>query len=240
MDFRKLDSHVILLAIVVVAGLLVSMVTRFVVLAKGADTGTANLVFLIVLGICAIFYLTAIVASSSVADFIIRVVMPCIARKKHRKAEEEPVEPVTKQSAPDIERIKQEADKRLAEQQQEKIALFQRYGQLTVGPYITPDELARLGCYIETYALHQPCPAELAPIRPEKLKNADLFHFGWNMAHYFGLPKQEVVPWLKTVFAPLAGLEDSYIKGKLYSPQTRQFTIPNIDDIPGYLAGHKG
>ena len=37
---------------------------------------------------------------------------------------------------------------------------------------------------------------------------------------------------------PLAELEDSYIKGKLYSPQTRQFTIPNIDDIPGYMAEH--
>ena len=209
MDFRKFDSYVILLAIVVVAGLLVSMVARFVILAKGADTGTANLVFLIVLGICAIFYLTIIAASSSVADFIIRVFTPHMARKK-----------------------------RLAEQQREKIALFQRYSQLTVGPYITPDELARLSCYIDTYALNQPCPAELAPIHPQKLKNVDLFHFGWNMAHYFGQPKQEVVPWLKTVFAPLAELEDSYIKGKLYSPQTRQFTIPNIDDIPGYMAEH--
>ena len=81
---------------------------------------------------------------------------------------------------------------------------------------------------------------ELTPIRPQKLKNADLFHFGWNMAHYFGRPKQEVVPWLKSAFAPLAELEDSYIKGKLYSPQTRQFTIPNIDDIPGYMAEHNG
>jgi len=161
-----------------------------------------------------------------------------MARKKRREAEAEPAEPVAEQSAPDIERIKQEADKRLAEQQREKIALFQRYSQLTVGPYITPDELARLSCYIDTYALNQPCPAELAPIHPQKLKNVDLFHFGWNMAHYFGQPKQEVVPWLKTVFAPLAELEDSYIKGKLYSPQTRQFTIPNIDDIPGYMAEH--
>ena len=81
MDFRKFDSYVILLAIVVVAGLLVSMVARFVILAKGADTGTANLVFLIVLGICAIFYLTIIAASSSVADFIIRVFTPHMARR---------------------------------------------------------------------------------------------------------------------------------------------------------------
>lgn len=56
MDFRKINSYVILLAIVVVVGLLVSMVARLVILAKGADTGTANLVFIIVMGICMIFY----------------------------------------------------------------------------------------------------------------------------------------------------------------------------------------
>ena len=58
MDFRKINSYAILLAIVVVVGLLVSMIARFVILEKGADTGTANLVFIIVMGVCAIFYLT--------------------------------------------------------------------------------------------------------------------------------------------------------------------------------------
>lgn len=73
-----------------------------------------------VLGICAIFYLTIIAASSSVVDFIVRVFMPRMARQKRREAETESSE----QSAPDIERIKQEVDKRLAEQQREKVALF--------------------------------------------------------------------------------------------------------------------
>lgn len=62
-------------------------------------------------------------------------------------------------------------------------------------------------------------------------------HFGWNLAHYFGRPKPGGSAVAETAFAPLAELEDSYIKGKLYSPQTRQFTIPNI---PGYMAEHGG
>lgn len=57
MDYRKINSHIILLAIVIVVGLLVAMVARLAVLGKGADTGTANLVFVIVLGICAVIYL---------------------------------------------------------------------------------------------------------------------------------------------------------------------------------------
>ena len=238
MDFRKINSYVILLAIVVVVGLLVSMVARLVILAKGADTGTANLVFIIVMGICMIFYLTVMAAFSSVADFVADKIFPKIAEKNRPTAESEIIEPADNISEKDIEHIKQETDKRFIERQREQIELFRRYAHKEVGPYITSDELVRLDRYIEYYALQESGLTELTPIRPQKLKNADLFHFGWNMAHYFGRPKQEVVPWLKSTFAPLAELEDSYVKGKLYSPQTRQFIIPNIADIPQYMAEH--
>lgn len=62
MDLRKINSYMILLAIVVVVGLFVSTVARLVILAKGVDAGTANLVFLIMLGTCAIAYLTILAA----------------------------------------------------------------------------------------------------------------------------------------------------------------------------------
>ncbi|MBQ7892620.1 MAG: magnesium transporter [Alistipes sp.] len=238
MDFRKINSYVILLAIVVVVGLLMSMVARLVILAKGADTGTANLVFIIVMGICMIFYLTVMAAFSSVADFVADKIFPKIAGKNLPTAESEIIEPADNISENDIEHIKQEADKRFIERQREQIELFRRYAHREVGPYITSNELVRLDRYIEHYALQKYGPTELTPIRPQKLKNADLFHFGWNMAHYFGRPKQEVVPWLKSAFVPLTKLEDSYVKGKLYSPQTRQFIIPNIADIPQYMAEH--
>ena len=240
MDFRKINSYAILLAIVVVVGLLVSMIARFVILAKGADTGTANLVFIIVMGVCAIFYLTVMAAFSSVADFVVDKILPKITRKNAPAVEAKITEPADHVSDMDIEQIKQEVDKRFFERQKEHIELFRRYAHREVGPYITSDELVRLDRYIEYYALQESGSTELAPIRPQKLKNADLFHFGWNMAHYFGRPKQEVVPWLKSAFAPLADLEGSYIKGKLYSPQTRQFIIPNIADIPKYMAEHDG
>lgn len=238
MDFRKINSYVILLAIVVVVGLLVSMVARLVILAKGADTGTANLVFIIVMGICMIFYLTVMAAFSSVADFVADKILPKIAGENLPTAESGIIEPADNISEKDIEHIKQEADKRFIERQKKQIELFRRYAHREVGPYVTSDELVQLDRYIEYYALQESEGTELPTIRPQKLRNADLFHFGWNMAHYFGRPKQEVVPWLKSAFAPLAELEDSYIKGKLYSPQTRQFVIPNIADIPQYMSEH--
>lgn len=240
MDLRKINSYMILLAIVVVVGLFVSTVARLVILAKGVDAGTANLVFLIMLGTCAIAYLTILAAFSSVADFVADKILPKIARKKALTAEANMIPPIDDIPDTDVEQIKLAADKRFIERQKEQIELFRRYAHREVGPYITFDELSLLDRAIEYYALQESYPAELTSIHPQKLKNADLFHFGWNMAHYFGRPKQEVVPWLKSVFAPLAELEDSYIKGKLYSPQTRQFTISNIADIPKYMADHDG
>lgn len=240
MDFRKINSYMILLSIVVVVGLFVSMVARLVILAKGVDTGTANLVFLIMLGVCAIVYLTILAAFSSVADFVANKIFPKITRKKPLIAEAETIQPTDNAPDMNVEQIKLEADKRFIEQKKEQIGLFRHHAHREIGPYITSDELSRLDRYIECYALQEPCPAELTPIRPQKLKNADLFHFGWNMAHHFGRPKQEIVSWLKSVFGSLADLEDSYIKGKLYSPQTRQFTIPNIADISQYMTEHNG
>ncbi len=76
MDIRKINSYVILLTIVVVVGLLVSMAAWFVILAKGVDTGTANLVFLVMLGICAIVYFTIMATFSSIADFFTDKILP--------------------------------------------------------------------------------------------------------------------------------------------------------------------
>ena len=72
MNPRNNHSYIILLAIVVVVGLLIAMLARLAILAKGADVGTANLVFLIVLGICAIFYLVVMAISSGVIDIFSR------------------------------------------------------------------------------------------------------------------------------------------------------------------------
>ena len=94
MDLRKINSYMILLAIVVVVGLFVSTVARLVILAKGVDAGTANLVFLIMLGTCAIAYLTILAAFSSIADFIADKILPKIARKKALTAEATRIPPM--------------------------------------------------------------------------------------------------------------------------------------------------
>ena len=236
MDYRKINSHIILLLIVFVVGLTIAMLGRLIVLDKGADAGTANLTFVIILGVCIIAYLVILAT-------LAHIILPLIMKKLPNKEKSVPAimensvsnekEETPRQSAEDI---RQNYTRAYIEKQNTKINLFLEYSHLTMTPYITDDELLRLNEYIRCYAGEESLPGNLIPIKPDKLKNHDMFHFGWNMAHYFGHKKQDVVLWLQSVFFDLRELEFSYIKGKLYDTHTRKYTIPNIDDIPKYLA----
>ena len=187
MNPRNNHSYIILLAIVVVVGLLIAMLARLAILAKGADIGTANLVFLIVLGICAIFYLVVLTISSGVIDIVFR--KQTFGRRRRQSADVRvmPNEP----NIIEINRIKQEADRKYFDSQKEKLNLFIHHTQNALGPYITVVELSELIHYVECYAWRQPLPDDLHPVKPERLKNADLFHFGWNMANDFRQGQEE-------------------------------------------------
>ncbi len=246
MDYRKINSHIILLLIVSIVGLIIAMVGRLVVLDKGIDAGTANLTFLIILGMCGIAYLIILATLSHV---IVPWIMKKLPNKKNTASTitDDNVSNETrfdgtrcsqkgKMLEQSIEDIRRDAEKRHIQKQNEKINLFIEYLHLTMAPYVTDDELYRLDSYIELYAREESLPDNLIPIKPKILKNPDMFHFGWNMAHYFDHKKQDVVPWLQRVFVDLQDLEYSYIKGKLHDYQTKKHIIPNIDDIPKYLA----
>ena len=208
-------------------------------LEKGFDAGTANLTFLIILGVCIIAYLVILSTLS-------RTVIPWVMKKLSKKEQLAPMPKAIldnssseKEETPrqSIDDIRQNAERQRIEKQTAKINLFLEYSRLILAPYVTDDELLQLGEYIRCYAGEESLPGNPTPIKPDKkLKNPDMFHFGWNMAHYFDCPKQDVVPWLQQVFLNLQNLEPSYIKGKLYDNQTRKYIIPNIDDIPKYLA----
>ena len=243
MDYRKINSHIILSLIVLIVGIAISMLGRRIMLEKGFDAGTANLTFLIIFGICVIGYLVILATlAHNIVPWVMKkllkknkpiIIIPTVVEDHTNVSNEK--EETSEQS---IENIRLNADKLYIEKQAEKINLFLEYSHLTMAPYITDDELLRLDEYIRCYAREESLPKGITPIKPTKpLKNPDMFHFGWNMAHYFDFPKQDVVPWLQQVFANLQELEYSYIKGKLHDSQTKKHTIPNIDDIPKYLEG---
>ncbi|MDL2265575.1 magnesium transporter [Parabacteroides sp. OttesenSCG-928-G07] len=239
MDYRKINSHIILLSIVLLVGVTISMIGRRIMLEKGFDAGTANLTFVIILGICIIAYLVII---ATLAHVIFPWIEKKILKKKKTKAIVPPENTLNeKEEMPEIsiEEIRQNANKFHIEEQNDKINLFLEYSHLTMAPYLTDDELLHLDEYIRYYVKEDILPDNLIPIKPDKLKNPDMFHFGWNMAHYFGNDKQDVVPWLQAVFFGLKELSFSTIKGKLYDYQTQKYKIPNIDNIHKYMSERK-
>jgi len=234
MDYRKINSHIILLLTVLIVSITISMIGRIVVLEKGFDTGTAN----IILGICVIGYLIIL---ATLAHTIVPWVMKKLPRKKTTtptviQDNENISSEKEKTQEQSIKDIRQNAEKLYIEKQTAKINLFLEYSHLAMAPHITDDELLRLDEYIRCYAREESLPDNLTPIKPTELKKTDMFHFGWNMTNYFGYDKQDVVPWLQLVFLDLSKLETSTIKGKLHDSQTRKHIIPNIDDIPKFLA----
>lgn len=244
MDFRKINNQIIPLLLVITMSIAVAMSVRFVILQKGLDVGTANLVFLIMIGVCAIVYLAIVgIFGGAVVPWIMRklpkpkasVMKP--AKNTALPEKENPQELFV----PSIAEIKNDIEKRHTEKVTVKIRVFHEYTHLTVGPYVSTESLVHLDNYIECFARDEELPKDVIPVRTEKLTNYDLFHFGWNMAEYFNVGKKyEVVSWLQNVFANLRDLEYFYIKGKLYTSQTKRFIIPNTDDIPKYIDKLKG
>ncbi|WP_418383175.1 magnesium transporter [Alistipes finegoldii] len=242
MDDKKINSHVILLLTVIIAGLMVAVVGRWIALAKGADVGTANLIFVIICGIAAVLYLTLVTTLS-------HVLTPLIAKFQSKRTptiiipentpEQKAIEELP--SLVPIEELKQNAEAQQAKRTAEQIRIFHEYTHYVMGAYVSEESLSRLCEYIECYARGAELSKDIMPIPTKTLSNLDLFHFGWNMADYFDVSKKyEVVPWLQLVFTNLRGLEPSYIKGKLSTPKTKHDLIPNTDKIPEELARLKG
>lgn len=276
MDYKKINSHIILLGIVIVVGLLAAIIVRLSILENGADIGTENLTFLLVLAVSVVLYLIII---ATLSRYIVPWLMKLLSFLTKKSIPQEMSEPGQGNAAVkteeaitepeeewicdnvipeigDYEEADEEADeeaepihipapknvqpnwKELHEKEiQSKLSLFLEYSHLAIGPYVAEDELDRLDGYIELFAREAELAQDVKPIKPAKLKNPDLYHFGWNMQYYFQVGKREdVVPWLKKVFVQLGGIAYSSIKSKLHDYQTKKYIIPNIDDIPKYMA----
>lgn len=147
MDYRKINSHIILLLIVFIAGLAIAMVGRLIVLDKGADVGTANLTFVIIFGMCGIVYLIILAT-------LAHVIVPWIMKKLPNKKKIVPTitdnnvsNEEKRTQKPSIEDIRKDAEKRHMKKQNAETNLFLEYSHLTMAPYITDDELFRLDKY---------------------------------------------------------------------------------------------
>lgn len=165
MDEKKIsNSSIIPLAIISVVCLIVATIIRFITLASGVDSGTANLVFAIVIGACVVLYLIIwAVLGESVIPWVMkklikpRSTVPTPDRAPTSIENDEPAEP----ALPSIAEIKENAEKQLIAKRTEKLNVFLEYTHLTVGPYVSAEGLERLRDCIARYASEEALPTIL-------------------------------------------------------------------------------
>ena len=180
MDKKKIsNSPIIPWAITLVLCLAIATLIRLVALSKGVDSGTANLVFVIVMGCCVVLYLIiwAILGESLIPWMMKRFQNRQIVSPEQTPRVSTDASP-TEQTLPSIAEIKTEAEQKLLARRAEKLNLFLEYTHLVLGPYVSAEGLERLRDCIARYTHEEALPSDLPPIRVEKLTNFDLFHFG--------------------------------------------------------------
>lgn len=164
MDFNKVSEHSILLIVTAIAAFVIAVVMRYLCIQSGYDTGTANLVFVIALGILVVLYLLLI-------KVIINQTERFIARRRKKTiggvAENTPI----------IETVH---DRIVREKFEQSVTDYCVYTEKMLGKHIPVEELKRLNEYIDLFAREKKIDKPLAiKIPSSKVSNNDLYHYGW-------------------------------------------------------------
>mgnify|MGYP000215905875 FL=1 len=134
MDKKKIsEGPIIPWAITLVLCLAIATLIRLVALAQGVDSGTANLVFVIVMGCCVVLYLIiwAILGESLIPWMMKRFQNRQIASPEQTPRVSTDTSPA-ESALPSIAEIKTEAEQKLLARRTEKLNLFNTYTLLII------------------------------------------------------------------------------------------------------------
>ncbi|MCP2025850.1 hypothetical protein L1276_000990 [Flavobacterium sp. HSC-32F16] len=210
----------------------VGIIGRLVLLEKGADEYTAGVFFWISTGFGVLMFA---ILSLFLNDLAERLVNRFLKAKKNespesqvpnedlKKIEEERQEALiksalseNKNSARDIEQIREERQIAARNQKQARIDTAIRYAQQEFALYASDDDLKQLGKNIIIYA-EDINFEKIKTVKVKDLSNLDLYHFGWNIWNCFKVSKQDrAAQFLKLTFAEaLKDVEENSIKTHL-------------------------
>lgn len=210
----------------------VGIIGRMVLLEKGADAYTADVFFWISTGFGILMFA---ILSLFLNDLAERLVNRFLKAKKNEspeshipnenleKMEEElqgalikPVLSENKNSARDIQLIRELRQNAIKNQKQARIDIAIRYAQQEFAMYTSDDDLKQLGKNIIIYA-EEIDFENIKPVKVKDLSNLDLYHFGWNIWNCFKVSRQDrAAQFLKLTFAEaLKDVEQNSIKTHL-------------------------
>ena len=160
MDKKKIsEGPIIPWAITLVLCLAIATLIRLVALAQGVDSGTANLVFVIVMGCCVVLYLIiwAILGESLIPWMMKRFQNRQIASPEQTPRVSTDTSPA-ESALPSIAEIKTEAEQKLLARRTEKLNLFLEYTHLSSGRMFQPRVWSGFETALRAMPMKRHCP----------------------------------------------------------------------------------
>ncbi|MBF4491566.1 hypothetical protein IR010_03365 [Flavobacterium sp. MR2016-29] len=228
----------------------VGIIGRLVLLEKGADQYTAGVFFWISTGFGVLMFA---ILSLFLNDLAERLVNRFLKAKKNEspeshipnenleKIEEELQDALitpglsgNKNSAIDIQQLREERQNAARNQKQARIDTAIRYAQQEFALYVSDDDLKQLGKNIIIYA-EDINFEKIKPVKVKDLSNLDLYHFGWNIWNCFKVSRQDrAAQFLKLTFADaLKDVEENSIKTHLKDDEQKGL-IKIIEDFTDF------
>ena len=190
---------------VVISALIMGALGRFAALKVSGDIGTANLVFIIVLGGIVLLYLLI----QELAEPLFSILF------KRIKIRSKPAVRLPEESA-----------------LQQKIDAFCHYSDTVLSGYVADDDLTTLHECIEQYAKGQTDKVISPKIKTQGIDRFELCHYGWNLWNHFGITRQlETAQWLINVFESLDGSDPNTLYKKFTHNERYTYKIELKDKI---------
>ena len=188
---------------VLVPGLAISVITLVITSSMGWDKFIPYMVFLSVLFLLLTIYFCFQLFLRDLSFLFINKILCKIPYFRNRNKLILPVdkmpETIIKQLS--LEDIRNEQLQNKAKEQAEKLKIALDYTRKTFAPYVSDAHIEILCNNLSMYA-DKLNFKNLLPIKTGKeLSTIDIFHFGWNIWHYFKVGRQiDIAVFLKKVF----------------------------------------
>jgi len=212
-------QYIILYMLIACVALAIAALARMFTVSMGFDDFTAFIVFIVVLGISVIVYL-------SIHVILQELMLPWIGKglskipffwnkMKSTPSTEKIQENIIEQ--PSLEEIRKKQLQNKTKEQEEKLNIALNYTRKAFAPYVSDEHIEALCENLQLYA-NKLSLDKLQSVKTNKeLSTIDIFHFGWNIWNHFKVSKQiDVAYFLKKVFSDiLKDVEVETIKSHL-------------------------
>lgn len=225
----------------------VGIIGRMVLLEKGADEYTAGVFFWISTGFGVLMFAILSLFLNELSERLLNRFLKAEKNESPEshipnKGQEEQNDVLFKtglseykDSARDIELIREERQNAVKNQKQARIDIAIRYAQQEFALYVTDDDLKQLIKNLIIYA-EGISFENIKTVKVKVLSNLDLYHFGWNIWNFFKISRQDrAAQFLKLTFAvALKDVELNSIKTHLKDDEQKGI-VKIIEDFNHFL-----